>query len=88
MSALLKFFSSVIGESNKEKPVEIAVSGRELLMQATGEDNEEWLRHLASRCPTHRKAGSSISEEYERWLVQRAKAKAAAEARATRQVVA
>jgi len=86
MSALLKFFSSVIGESNKEKPV--AVSGRDLLLQATGEDNEEWLRHLASRNPTHRKAGSSISEEYERWLVQRAKAKAAAESRSARQVVA
>lgn len=46
------------------------------ILTATGEDNEEWLRHLATRNPTHRKAGSSINEEYQAWLIKRAKSRA------------
>jgi hypothetical protein len=54
------------------------------IMTATGEDHEEWLRHLQRRNPTHRKAGSSIAEEYHDWLAARAKARAAAEAAGAR----
>jgi len=49
---------------------------------ATGEDHEEWLRYLASRNPTHRRAGSSMSEEYEQWLRARFKTRAAEQAAA------
>jgi len=68
-------------EAPKEEP-----AGRDLLMEATGEDNEDWLRHLATRNPTHRKAGSSVSEEYRMWLTARAQAKAGVEMRGRRQV--
>jgi len=47
------------------------------ILTATGEDHEDWLRHLATRNPTHRKAGSSISEEYHDWLLARARAREA-----------
>jgi hypothetical protein len=50
------------------------------ILTATGEDHEDWLRHLARRNPTHRRAGSSISEEYHDWLLARSKARAADEA--------
>ena len=66
------------------KPEEPAV--RDVLLDATGQDNEDWLRHLATRNPTHRKAGSTISEEYRMWLTARARAKAAEELRGNRQV--
>lgn len=68
-------------EAPKEEP-----AGRDLLLEATGEDNEDWLRHLATRNPTHRKAGSSVSEEYRLWLGARAQAKSAEAMRGRRQV--
>jgi hypothetical protein len=47
---------------------------------ATGEDHEAWLRYLATRNPTHRRAGCTMNEEYKEWLRARAKSRAAAEA--------
>ncbi len=47
------------------------------ILAVSGEENEEWLRHLATRNPTHRRAGSSINEEYQQWLVKRQKGRAA-----------
>jgi hypothetical protein len=47
------------------------------ILSASAEENEEWLRHLATRNPTQRKAGSSIDEEYKAWLIQRAKSSTA-----------
>jgi len=47
------------------------------IMTVSAEENEEWLRHLATRNPTHRKAGSSINEEYQAWLVRRQKIRSA-----------
>jgi len=47
------------------------------ILTASAEDNEEWLRHLASRNATQRKAGSSIEEEYRAWLMKRAKSRTA-----------
>ncbi|MGB6689571.1 MAG: hypothetical protein WBE76_17185 [Terracidiphilus sp.] len=62
-------------QDNREAEVEDSQSNN-LILTATGEDNEEWLRHLASRNPTHRRAGSSINEEYQAWLLKRAKSRA------------
>lgn len=45
------------------------------IMTASAEENEEWLRHLATRNPVDRKAGSSINEEFQAWLVKRQKAR-------------
>jgi hypothetical protein len=47
------------------------------ILEASAEENEEWLRHLATRNPTERKAGSSIDEEYKAWLKKRAKSRTA-----------
>jgi len=45
---------------------------------ATGEDYEEWLRYLAQRSPSSRKPGTTLKDEYEHWLVARAKSRTAA----------
>jgi hypothetical protein len=49
---------------------------------ATGQDHEDWLRYLASRNPTHRRAGISMSQEYEQWLRARIKNRTAQQAAA------
>jgi hypothetical protein len=64
------------------KPAEVSP-----IMTATGQDHEEWLRYLATRVPTHRKAGSSIADEYHDWLVARAKTRIAAAAAAAETAV-
>ncbi len=82
-------WSKLFSKGSKPKSVETPKdepAGRDLLMEATGEDNEDWLRHLATRNPTHRKAGSSVSEEYRLWLGARAQAKSAEAMRGRRQV--
>jgi hypothetical protein len=47
------------------------------VLTASAEENEEWLRHLATRNATQRKPGSSIDEEYRAWLIKRAKTRTA-----------
>jgi hypothetical protein len=79
MAAWLKLFgkSSNRTEIHENRAAEAQSSeSNNLILTATGEDNEEWLRHLATRNPTHRKAGSSINEEYQAWLLKRAKCRA------------
>jgi hypothetical protein len=66
------------GKKGKAKPA----PERSAILDATGQDHEEWLRYLATRVPTHRKAGSSIADEYHDWLVARAKSRAASAAAA------
>jgi hypothetical protein len=65
MASWLKFLTGP--ESPKENPI----------LTASAEENEEWLRHLATRNPVDRKAGSSINEEYQAWLIKRAKSRTA-----------
>jgi hypothetical protein len=38
----------------------------------TAEDYQEWLNYLAKQSPASRKPGSSLREEYSRWLLARA----------------
>ncbi len=38
----------------------------------TAEDYQEWLNYLAKQSPAFRKPGSSLKEEYGRWLLARA----------------
>jgi hypothetical protein len=38
----------------------------------SAEDYQEWLNYLATQNPTSRKPGSSLKEEYGRWLLARA----------------
>jgi hypothetical protein len=79
MATWLKLFGKSSGRNEVQEVVEAEVDGSQsnnLILTATGEDNEEWLRHLSTRNPTHRKAGSSINEEYQAWLLKRAKSRA------------
>jgi hypothetical protein len=67
---------------NTKRKVEAAASAPlpDAVVNATGEDYEAWLRHLATRNPMARKPGSSLKEEYHEWLVARAKSRLAAPA--------
>lgn len=48
--------------------------GKEAVLEtATGEDYEAWLRYLSQRKANSRKAGTSVKDEYEQWLLARAK---------------
>jgi len=53
-----------------------AVNRQTILALARGEDHEAWQRHLAMRSPTQRRRGRSINEEYEQWLLDRARSRA------------
>lgn len=44
---------------------------------ATANDYDEWLQYVARQKPPFPKPGSSLKVEYERWLLARAKARAA-----------
>jgi hypothetical protein len=59
------------GTKKQELPVNVPTS--KVVVEATAEDYEAWLKHLATRDPTLRKPGMSVNEEYEQWLVARAK---------------
>lgn len=58
------------------KPVQTATPQVNPISTATGEDHEAWLRYLATRNPTHRKAGLSMADEYREWLLARARTRA------------
>jgi hypothetical protein len=46
-------------------PVHVAIA------EATAEDNEAWIRHLAQPNRATRKPGVTVKDEYEQWLVAR-----------------
>jgi hypothetical protein len=46
-------------------PVHVAIA------EATAEDHEAWIRHLAQPNRATRKPGLSVKDEYEQWLVAR-----------------
>lgn len=56
---------------NQDVPKEVVLEG------ATGADYEEWLRHLSQRKVSSRIAGTSVKDEYEQWLLARAKKRTA-----------
>jgi hypothetical protein len=76
MATWLKLFSKSSNRIDIQENGGAGSEGNNPILTATGEDNEEWLRHLSTRNPTDRKAGSSINEEYQAWLIKRAKIRA------------
>jgi len=59
------------GKKKQELPVVAPIST--VIAEATADDQEAWLNHLATRNPLSRKPGISIKDEYEEWLAARAK---------------
>jgi len=47
------------------------------VMASTGDDYQEWMRHLAQQKPSTMKPGTSMKAEYEKWLQARAQTQAA-----------
>jgi hypothetical protein len=72
-------FSANTAKLAVEKKKEITVSAVDkaavarAIATATGDDYEAWTHYLAHRDPRLRKPGMSIKEEYEQWMVVRAK---------------
>lgn len=47
------------------------------ILNATAQDHDDWLRERAGQNPTHRKPGMSVRDEYEQWLKERFRNRAA-----------
>jgi hypothetical protein len=45
---------------------------------ATAEEYDEWLAYLSKRDPRKVKAGTTVKDEYEQWMIARVKMRAAA----------
>lgn len=45
----------------------------DVILSATAEDHEAWLRHLAHRGSSSRKPGATLKDEYEQFIAQRIK---------------
>jgi hypothetical protein len=62
-------------EKKKETPApaEFKAAVSRAIATATGDDYEAWSQYLAHRDPRLRKPGMSVKEEYERWMLARAK---------------
>jgi hypothetical protein len=58
----------------------VSVLDSDVIADATVEDNEAWLLYLAQPNRPRRKPGTSVGQEYEQWLLDRAKKRAAAAA--------
>ena len=60
--------------ATKKVPVKAAVNAIPVdvaIAEATAEDHEAWIRHLAQPNRATRKPGLSVKDEYEHWLVAR-----------------
>jgi hypothetical protein len=57
------FAEDIVQYKSEEPPTTITDSA---------EDYQEWLNYLAKQSPASRKPGSSLREEYNRWLLARA----------------
>lgn len=62
-------------KKEQEPPVNVPISTA--IAEATADDHEAWIKYLSRRDPRLRKPGVSIKEEYEQWLVARAKKRGA-----------
>jgi hypothetical protein len=68
------------GKKKKEEvPVTapLSAAAATTIAQATADDYDAWLQYLATRNPLSRKPGMTIQEEYEQWMVDRAKSRSA-----------
>jgi hypothetical protein len=76
------------GATKKEVPLTaeqaaVAAETAAVADAATANDYDEWLQHVKRQKPPFPKPGSSLKAEYERWLLARAKARAAVPSNAT-----
>jgi len=65
-----------LGVETKQEPL-VSAPISTVIAEATADDNEAWIKYLSRRDPRSLKPGMSIKEEYEQWLVTRAKKRAA-----------
>jgi hypothetical protein len=56
----------------------VSATAAATLATASADDYDAWVQHLATRNPLSRKPGMSVQDEYEQWLLARAKKRAAA----------
>jgi hypothetical protein len=66
----------------KEDPVDtkaaaVSAAAAEVVDSLTGEEYEEWVTYLSKRDPRSVKAGTTVKQEYEQWLLARAKTRPA-----------
>jgi len=61
----------------KKQVLPVAAPINPVIAEATAEDQEAWLNHLATRSPLSRKPGISIKDEYVEWLTARANKRSA-----------
>ena len=72
--------------AEKKKPIKLAptkvatplVSADDAMSEATVEDHDAWLRYLSQSNRPYKRAGLSVKEEYEHWLIVRVSARHAA----------
>jgi hypothetical protein len=57
------------------KAAEAAATAAAAASAATAEDYEEWLRHLSRRDPLTVKAGTTVKQEYEQFMVARVRSR-------------
>jgi hypothetical protein len=55
------------------KVAAISAAAAEVVDSLTGEEYEEWVSHLSKRDPRSVKAGTTVKQEYEQWLLARAR---------------
>jgi len=72
----------------EEAPVDakvaaVSAAAAEVVDSLTGEEYEEWVTYLSKRDPRSVKAGTTVKQEYEQWLLTRAKNRSAVSSNAT-----
>ena len=55
------------------KAAAVSAAAAEVVDSLTGEEYEEWVSYLSTRDPRSVKAGTTVKQEYEQWLLARAK---------------
>lgn len=65
----------------KEMVVPISSEAVSSIEEASAEDYDAWMQHLAQRNSLTRKPGVTIQQEYEQWMMARAKNRAKSETR-------
>jgi hypothetical protein len=58
------------------KAAAVSAAAAEASESLTGEEYEEWISYLSKRDPKSVKVGTTVKDEYQQWLLARAKARA------------
>ena len=59
------------------KAAAVSAAAAEVVDSLTGEEYEEWVSYLSKRDPRSVKAGTTVKQEYEQWLLARARNRSA-----------